>query len=88
MLIQSHDEVIEILPAIPSSWSSGSVKGIRARGGFIVDFKWRDSIVTNFSITSTVGGKCKVKFDKAFEGSMINELIELDTEAGKTYRLK
>ena len=88
MLIQSHDEVIEILPAIPSSWSSGSVKGIRARGGFIVDFKWRDSIVTNFSITSTVGGKCKVKFDKSFEGSMINDFIEIDTVAGKTYRLK
>ena len=59
-----------------------------ARGGFIVDFKWRDNIITNFSITSTVGGKCKVKFNKTIEGSMINELIELDTAAGKTYRLK
>ena len=88
MIIQSHDEVIEILPSIPRSWSYGSVKGLMARGGFIVDFKWRDNIITNFSITSTVGGKCKVKFNKTIEGSMINELIELDTAAGKTYRLK
>lgn len=88
MLIQSHKEVIELLPAIPNEWSKGSIKGLKARGGFILDFKWQDNIITDLTITSTVGGKCKVKFDKEFSSERINKFIELDTDAGKTYRLK
>lgn len=88
MLIQSHKEVIELLPAIPNEWSEGSIKGLKARGGFILDFKWKDNIITDLTITSTVGGRCKVKFEKEFVSERINKFIELDTVAGKTYRLK
>lgn len=53
MLIQSTDSTITLLPAAPSAWASGSVKGLRARGGYTVDFTWRDGRVTAATITPT-----------------------------------
>ena len=87
MLIQSHTGIIEILPAIPKAWRCGYIKGLKARGGFVIDFKWDNNEITKFSITSKVGGKCKIKFGKKYIGTMINESIEIDTIAGKKYRL-
>ena len=40
MLIQSHNNVIRLLPALPKEWSRGEVKGFCARGGFVIDMKW------------------------------------------------
>lgn len=88
MLIQSHKDVIEILPAIPSEWKNGAVKGLKARGGFVVNFKWENNKIIDFSIESTVGGKCKIHFIKGLEDSLLKDIIELDTTAGITYRLK
>ncbi len=59
MLIQSHDNVIRLLPAIPSEWSSGEVKGLCARGGFVVDMKWEAGKL-EASVTSVKGGKGKL----------------------------
>ncbi len=53
MLLQSHDGVIDILPALPTSWATGSFKGLCARGGVFVDCRWQSGKVTYIGILST-----------------------------------
>ena len=52
MLLQSNDEIIELLPALPDAWKEGSVKGLKARGGFTVDINWKDGKVTAYKINA------------------------------------
>ncbi len=52
MLLQSHGGEIELLPALPKAWASGSVKGLKARGNLIVHADWRDGKVVAFAIRS------------------------------------
>lgn len=80
MLLQSHEAFIELLPALPSSWKNGEVKGLRARGGFSVDIKWEDGKIVAASLLSNIGGACKLKY--------ADKEIELQTEKGGRYDLE
>ena len=60
MLLQSHQGLMRILPALPEKWEKGKVHGLRARGGFIVDLKWEDGEVRPYN---TIGNGIKSEFD-------------------------
>ncbi len=77
MLLQSHEGYIDIIPAIPEKWKDGSFSGLTARGGFIVDAKWKNGKVTSVSVLSSKGSKLKIKTP---DGK-----IESDTIKGQTY---
>ncbi|PVH73428.1 glycoside hydrolase family 95 protein [Cadophora sp. DSE1049] len=57
MLIQSHDGYIQLLPACPREWSCGHLKGIRARGGFQIDFEWEDGVIKEPVVVKSLLGK-------------------------------
>lgn len=62
MLMQSHDGTIHLLPALPDAWQTGSVKGLRARGGFeIINMEWQFGKITKLVIKSHLGGNCRLR---------------------------
>ena len=64
MLVQSHTGVIELLPALPDVWKDGCVKGLRARGGFIIEeLSWKDGKPVNVKIKSTVKNELTVRWN-------------------------
>ena len=77
MLLQSHAECLHLLPALPDAWAEGSVKGLRARGGFIVNIRWKVGRLTEVDVTSLAGEKCTLRYG--------GEELEFATKAGKTY---
>lgn len=90
MLLQSYDGYIYILPALPDALPNGSVKGLKARGGFEIDMDWKNSKLTKLVVKSALGGnarirvaknlnlKSKINFTSA-KGENANEYYQINT---------
>jgi len=97
MLIQSHEGVIDLLPALPSEWSAGKFDGVCARGAFELNFDWKDYKISHAVILSKKGGLCKVDAKipvqvkcngrKVLVKNGGNGVIEFPTKAGQYYSI-
>lgn len=61
MLLQSHDGAVHLLPALPDKWAEGKVKGLVARGGFVVDMDWNGVQLNTAKIHSCIGGNLRLR---------------------------
>jgi len=82
MLLQSHIRegnhyLFQLLPALPDAWSDGEVKGLRARGGFVVDIAWKSGKIVSCTIKSLLGGDLVVNYR--------DKVIKTPTFKGKSY---
>jgi alpha-L-fucosidase 2 len=60
MLVQSHLSVIQLLPALPSAWKEGHIKGVVARGNFEIEMWWKEGKLSKAIITSRAGSECRL----------------------------
>ena len=79
MIMQSYNDEIHILPAIPNQWETGFLTGVKARGNFEVDLNWKNGILDFVEIKSLAGEKCNLRYG--------NKTFSFDTEIGKNYKL-
>lgn len=95
MLMQSHDGVIHLLPALPSAWQEGFIKGIKARGNFEIDLRWKQGRLETAKVMSVSGGPCVIEAPlplkvwelSANEQRQIGNQLTFDAKRGKMYTL-
>ncbi|MFC9692337.1 glycoside hydrolase N-terminal domain-containing protein [Kribbella sp. NPDC056951] len=79
LLIQSHTDVIRLLPALPKAWRDGSFRGLRARGGLVFDVTWRDGVLTEASVVAARTGVHRI--------GLPDKEIEVELPAGRSVDL-
>src|SRR5690625_3867869 len=99
MLLQSHAGEITLFPALPKAWQEGSIRGVRARGGYEVDLSWKNGQLDEATFVAKAGGTrtCKLRCNQpaaplsiTCEGQPVevkdagDGSIEFTTEQGKT----
>jgi alpha-L-fucosidase 2 len=97
MLMQSHEGVIDLLPALPQAWSNGRFDGVCSRGAFELDMQWKEGRITHVEILSKNGQLCridpKIRVDVTSNGKQVavtrleNGVLEFETQAGGIYTL-
>jgi len=79
MLMQSHTGTLELLPALPSAWKDGNVKGLKARGGYEVNLEWKDGKLLLAKIKTQKGGVCNISYGE--------EKLSKQLQAGEEWML-
>ena len=97
MLVQSHQDVIRLLPALPAEWQEGSVQGVRARGGFDVDVAWANGRATRATMRAHASRPCRIqakgRVTVTSDGKRVRvvqrdaETVEFPVTAGRSYQL-
>ena len=67
MLMQSQEDAIHLLPALPTVWKDGSIKGLVTRGGFVIDMTWKNNKVSTLKVYSKLGGNCRLKLENTLK---------------------
>ena len=98
MLVQSHRDVIQLLPALPAEWKSGAVRGLRGRGGFEVDVAWAEGRVSRATVRAHVTRTCRLQgvgvvrvIAKGVAVPVVHrgaDVVEFEAVAGREYQVE
>ena len=80
MLLQSHEDAIELLPAIPEEWKNGQFKGLTARGGFVLDVNWEEGRILEATVFAKADGECRIRYQ--------GHTLTFEAKEGQTYRFR